>query len=306
MKKFGTPIGAAPGSACEKVGLAGGRDAVGLADRRASGLPLGLASLDASSSASPCASSLPIVSWPCWPPAETDGACCRRTRDRRRGGRRRSARRARASLGGRPCVRGSWSAGARGGLGRRRARGAWSGAGARARRGRGRAAFAVALTTGVGDARQRELVGRRVRRRVDLDRHGLAAEQRHRDGPQLARMPGRRQPPKPAVNAPADMSPISSLRRLMKGGVLLPRPGQARPRRRCGVTLARGTVRGVQDATCMFLVVQTANRRRGLVPSIGGRRRPGGALRRGSAGACEDLKSGRPESARSCTPRPSA
>jgi hypothetical protein len=54
------------------------------------------------------------------------------------------------------------------------------------------------------------------------------------------------------VNAPADMSPISSLRRLMKSGALLPRPGQARPRRWCGVTLPRGTDRGCRTLLACF------------------------------------------------------
>src|SRR3954449_11810630 len=74
MKKFGTPIAAAPGSACEKVGLAG----VGMPSpwriADASGLPSALAFLDASSS--PVAflrSALPTVFCPCWPPAETEG-----------------------------------------------------------------------------------------------------------------------------------------------------------------------------------------------------------------------------------------
>src|SRR4051795_12980078 len=63
---------------------------------------------------------------------------------------------------------------------------------------------------------------------------------------------GKTAAPKPAVNAPADMSPISSLRRLMKSGALLPRPGQARPRRWCGVTLAKGTDRGCRTLLACF------------------------------------------------------
>src|SRR3954471_16547590 len=74
MKKFGTPIAAAPGSPCEKVGLAG----VGMPSpwriADASGWPSALAFLDAASS--PVAflrSALPTVFCPSWPPAETDG-----------------------------------------------------------------------------------------------------------------------------------------------------------------------------------------------------------------------------------------
>src|SRR5690242_19262532 len=74
MKKFGTPMGAAPGSACEKVGLAG----VGMPSPwrigEGLGLPSAFAFLVAASSPVALRSALPTVFWPCWPPAETDGA----------------------------------------------------------------------------------------------------------------------------------------------------------------------------------------------------------------------------------------
>src|SRR4051794_13342893 len=74
MKKFGTPIAAAPGSACEKVGLAGVGTPSPWRIGEASGLPSALAFWDASSS--PVAflrCALPTVFCPCWPPAETEG-----------------------------------------------------------------------------------------------------------------------------------------------------------------------------------------------------------------------------------------
>src|ERR1700742_1712691 len=73
MKKFGTPIGAAPGSACEKVGLA----AVGTPSpwrmSVASGLPSALSCLDCASSPVALRRALPTVFCACWPPAEADG-----------------------------------------------------------------------------------------------------------------------------------------------------------------------------------------------------------------------------------------
>src|SRR3954469_10764703 len=73
MKKFGTPIGAAPGSACEKVGLAGVGTPSPWRIAVASGRPSALAFLEAASSPVALRSALPTVFWPCWPPAETDG-----------------------------------------------------------------------------------------------------------------------------------------------------------------------------------------------------------------------------------------
>src|SRR3954462_9134422 len=73
MKKFGTPIGAAPESACEKVGLAGVGTPSPWRIAVASGWPSALAFLEAASSPVALRSALPTVFWPCWPPAETDG-----------------------------------------------------------------------------------------------------------------------------------------------------------------------------------------------------------------------------------------
>src|SRR3954467_4060329 len=74
MKKFGKPIGAGPGGACENVGLA----AVGMPSPwrigLASGRPSALALREASSSPVALRSFLPTVFWPSWPPAETEGA----------------------------------------------------------------------------------------------------------------------------------------------------------------------------------------------------------------------------------------
>src|SRR4051795_3873805 len=73
MKKFGTPIGAAPGSACEKVGLAGVGTPSPWRIAVASGLPSARFWRAWASSPVALRSSLPTVFWPCWPPAETDG-----------------------------------------------------------------------------------------------------------------------------------------------------------------------------------------------------------------------------------------
>src|SRR4051794_27018587 len=71
MKKFGTPIGAGPGRACVKVGLAvvgtpsGWRTVVG---------PLSAVSLTSCSALSLAfLTVLPTVFWFSWPPAETCG-----------------------------------------------------------------------------------------------------------------------------------------------------------------------------------------------------------------------------------------
>src|SRR4051812_32366366 len=73
MKKFGTPIGAAPGSACEKVGLAGVGTPSPWRIAVASGLPSARFLRAWASSPVALRSSLPTVFWPCWPPAETNG-----------------------------------------------------------------------------------------------------------------------------------------------------------------------------------------------------------------------------------------
>src|SRR4051794_26159687 len=74
MKKLGTPIAAAPGSAWEIVGLAAVGTPLPWRMVVASGLPSALSFLDwASSPVAFLRSALPTVFCACWPPAEAEG-----------------------------------------------------------------------------------------------------------------------------------------------------------------------------------------------------------------------------------------
>ena len=226
MKKFGTPIAAAPGSACEKVGFAGGRHAVGLADVGGVGLALGLLLLGRRVLAGRLLELL----------ADRLLALLAAGRDRGLGavgGQRRDA------VGGR--------GGRRGGVGGARARpscrsGVAAGASARPARAWSRCPCSRARVPGSG-CRCRAWVVAAARRRVGGRRRGRTPPAGRRwTRPWFRRgvagsstwtvtvwppssvtvivrscaEAGKTAALKPAVNAPADMSPISSLRRLIR------------------------------------------------------------------------------------------
>src|SRR4051794_10582041 len=231
MKKFGTPIGAGPGRAAEKVGLAG----VGTPSPWRMMVPWGasamvFAAFSAASLAS-LRSALPVVFWPCWPPAEMDGAWAPEL-----------------------IVGACWAsvlvlAGAASGAGEVLVPVSAGAAGASpvpvaaggvepVSAGAGAGASCVTLSTGVetpGSGIWSAGVSAGASTWTVTVWPPTSVTVMVRSWAEA----GKTAAPKPAVNAPAETSPMRSLRRLMKGGIPLPRPGQDRPRRRGGVTLAR-------------------------------------------------------------------
>jgi hypothetical protein len=272
MKKFGTPIGAGPGRPCEKVGLA----AVGTPSPWRIAVASGWSSALAFSASlvSPVALRLtvPVVFWPCWPPAETVGPPS-------------------VAVGTEPSVgAGVAELGAGGAAGAVLV--SAGGAPGSDAGGAGGAAGAVLVPVSVGVVAGAVLVSVLVVLVLVLVSVGVvvvvdvvvavvlgsAGVETPGSEPSPAGASagvstwtvtvwppssvtvivrscadaGKTAAPNPAVNAPADISPISSLRRLMKWCLLLPQPGQARPRRVRGVTLPGGIDRGLRKLHACF------------------------------------------------------